>query len=251
LKVTVITVTYNSATTIVEALESVARQSHPDIEHIVVDGGSTDGTQALIAAHGARLARVVSEADDGIYDAMNKGLRLARGELVGFLNSDDTLAGDDVIAAIVRVATLERPDAVFGDLVYVDPSRKQPVVRYWRAGGFSMAKLRLGWMPPHPTLYVRREVIERIGLFDARLRIAADYEFMLRLLSHAGLKVAYLPRVLVRMRVGGASNHSVAAMLHKSREDLAALRKHRVGGLIALMLKNLRKLPQFLALPQA
>jgi glycosyltransferase len=114
-----------------------------------------------------------------------------------------------------------------------------------------MAKLRLGWMPPHPTLYVRRDVIDRIGPFDSRLRIAADYDFMLRLLSQPGIKVAYIPKVLIKMRLGGASNRSISAMIRKSREDLIALRKHRVGGLVALVFKNLRKLPQFWAQPQA
>lgn len=245
MKVTVITVTYNSASTIIDALQSVARQTHPDIEHIVIDGGSTDGTQALIAAHGKRLAHIVSEPDDGIYDAMNKGLRLARGDLIGFLNSDDTLATDDAIEGIVCTATGERSDAVFGDLMYVDPTRQQPVVRYWRAGNFSATKLRTGWMPPHPTLYVRRELVDRIGYFDSRLRIAADYDFMLRLLSLPGLKVSYLSRVLVKMRTGGASNRSLGAMINKSREDFSALRKHRVGGILTLLLKNFRKVPQF------
>ncbi|MBL8350013.1 MAG: glycosyltransferase [Burkholderiaceae bacterium] len=251
MKITVITVTYNGGRTLVEALDSVARQTHPDIEHIVIDGGSTDGSLALIKRHGAHIAHMVSEPDKGIYDAMNKGLRMASGELVGFLNSDDTFATDDAIEQVARAASHGRPDAVFGDLVYVDPSRSQSTVRYWRAGNFSLAKLRLGWMPPHPTLYVRRDVIGRIGPFDARLRIAADYEFMLRLLSQPGLKVAYVPKVLVRMRLGGISNQSIAAMLRKSREDLAALRKHRVGGLVTLVLKNLRKLPQFWAQPQS
>ena len=249
MKVTIITVAYNSAATIVEALASVAQQTHPDIEHIVVDGGSTDDSLALIAAHGQRIARLVSEPDDGIYDAMNKGLRLATGELIGFLNSDDTFASDDTIAQVARAASVGQPDAVFGDLVYVDPARSRPLVRYWRAGNFSLAKLRLGWMPPHPTLYTRRDVIERVGCFDATLKIAADYEFMLRLLVRPGLKVTYIPKVLVKMRLGGASNQSIKAMLRKSSEDLRAMRKHRVGGVVALLFKNLRKLPQFWAQP--
>lgn len=232
--------------TIVETLDSVARQTHPDIEHIVVDGGSSDETLALVARHGAHVARVVSETDEGIYDAMNKGLRLASGDLVGFLNSDDTFASADVVACIASHAAEDQSDVLFGDLVYVDPARDQPLVRYWRAGAFSMAKLRLGWMPPHPTLYVRRQVIARVGFFDAKLRIAADYDFMLKLLVQVDLKVTYIHQVLVNMRIGGASNKSVAAMIRKSKEDLGALRKHKIGGLTTLLFKNLRKLPQFL-----
>lgn len=246
MKITVITVAYNSAATIVDTLQSVAMQTHPDIEHIVIDGGSTDGTLALIAAHGVRVQHLISEPDLGIYDAMNKGLRLATGDLVGFLNSDDTYASPDVVGWIAQAAAAQGSDVLFGDLVYVDPARSAPLVRYWRAGNYSVAKLRLGWMPPHPTLYVRRAVIARVGHFDANLRIAADYEFILRLLSRPDLAVSYLPQVLVKMRVGGASNQSLGAMLRKSREDLGALRKHGVGGVVALLFKNLRKLPQFL-----
>lgn len=251
LKVTIITVTYNSSNTIVETLASVAEQTYEDIEHIVVDGGSTDNTMGLVAAHGSRVSRLISEPDEGIYDAMNKGLRLATGDLVGFLNGDDTFASPDVIERVVRSASDGKPDALFGDLVYVDPSRPRPLVRYWRAGSFSRWKLRLGWMPPHPTLYVRRSVIGRVGPFDSRLRIAADYEFMLRLLTSQGIEVSYIPRVLIRMRVGGASNSSMGAMFRKSLEDLSALRKHDVGGLMALLCKNVRKLPQFFQRPPA
>jgi glycosyltransferase len=250
LKITIITVAFNSAATIVETLESVARQTHANVEHIVIDGGSTDNTLALIATHGNRVSHLVSEPDRGIYDAMNKGLKLASGDLVGFLNSDDSYASADVLAQIARIATAQHADVLFGDLVYVDPTRSKPLVRYWRAGSFSIGKLRLGWMPPHPTLYVRRAAMARVGLFDASLRIAADYEFILRLLGHPGVKVAYIPQVLVKMRIGGASNQSIAAMMRKSKEDLAALRKHKVGGLTALLFKNLRKLPQFLMRPQ-
>ena len=249
MKITVITVTYNSAKTIVESLVSVAGQSHPDIEHIVVDGGSTDGTLELIAANNERVALLISEPDQGIYDAMNKGLRRATGDMVGFLNSDDSFSSPDVIALLVKHAAERNADAVFGDLVYVDPERTQPLVRYWQAGSFTVAKLRCGWMPPHPTLYVRRTVFDRIGFFDEALRIAADYEFMLRLLTCTELNVIYIPTVLVRMRVGGASNVSLAAMIRKSKEDLTALRRNEVGGLTTLLLKNLRKIPQFVSKP--
>jgi glycosyltransferase len=249
-KISVITVTYNSASTIVDTLKSVVSQTHADIEHLIIDGGSKDDTLALIAAQGTR-ARVVSEPDRGIYDAMNKGLRMATGDIVGFLNSDDVYASPEVLASIAHAAEQRRADAVFGDLVYINPSRPKPLVRYWRAGKFTMRGLKLGWMPPHPTLYVRRRIMQEVGPFDADLRVAADYEFILRLLKRPGLRIAYVPRVLVHMRVGGASNKSVPAMLTKSREDLGALRRHRVGGIATLIFKNLRKLPQFVRRPRA
>ncbi|MEP6502255.1 MAG: glycosyltransferase family 2 protein [Betaproteobacteria bacterium] len=256
MRITIITVAYNSARTIGDTLDSVAAQLHPDIEHIIVDGGSKDETLTLIATRGTHVKRVISEPDEGIYDAMNKGLRLATGEIVGFLNSDDMFASPDVLARIASAATgigTDRPaDAVYGDLVYVNSSPPNRVQRYWRSGRFTRRKLALGWMPPHPTLYVRRTLMEQIGAFDARLRISADYEFMLKLLSRPGLVVTYLPQVLVHMRVGGASNGSLGGIVRKSREDLGALRKHRVGGVVALVFKNLRKLPQFfMSLPKA
>jgi glycosyltransferase len=244
MKISIITVTFNSAATIADTLDSVAAQRHPDIEHIVIDGGSTDGTQTILAERGSRIARWISEPDGGIYDAMNKGLRLATGEYVGFLNGDDALASPDALALIAAAAT-NRPDAVFGDLVYVAPSQRSPLVRYWRAGEFSRGALRRGWMPPHPTLYIHRRAIERVGSFDSRLRIAADYDYMLRLFADPQARMIYVPSVLVRMRIGGASNRSLRALIRKSREDLLVLRRHRVGGVMTLLCKNVRKLPQF------
>jgi glycosyltransferase len=244
MKVSVITVCYNSAATIADTLRSVASQSHADIEHIVIDGASSDGTLQIVRDAGRHVARVVSERDRGIYDAMNKGLRLATGELVGFLNADDIYAGPDVVAAIDRAAAQPSVDGVYGDLVYVaagDPSR---VIRRWRSGEFDRSRLRYGWMPPHPTLYVRRNTLTGIDGFDLQFRIAADYDFMLRYLTARERRLAYLPQVMVRMRLGGTSNRSLAAVMRKSREDLAAIRRSGVGGLATLMCKNLRKLPQ-------
>jgi glycosyltransferase len=244
LKITIITVAYNSAATIADTLRSVAAQTHPDIEHIVIDGASTDATLERVRAHGAHVSRLVSEADSGIYHAMNKGLALATGEMVGFLNADDMLADPRTIADIAHAAETEI-DAVYGDLVYVMEESANTVVRYWRGGPFQPHSFRYGWMPPHPTLYVRRSALVLCGGFDVRLRIAADYEFMLRYLRSPGIRVAYLPKVLVRMRTGGASNRSLGALWTKSREDLSAMRQNEVGGLLTLFCKNARKLPQF------
>ena len=250
MRITIITVSYNSASTIADTMRSVARQLHPDIEHIVVDGGSTDETLAIIKATGPHVASVVSESDKGIYDAMNKGLLLATGEFVGFLNADDMLASPETVAKIVAAASA-LADVVYGDLVYVDKDRPTKVIRYWSSGAFSAGRLKYGWMPPHPTLYLRRSVQQTLGEFDLRLRIAADYDFMLRCLSRPGLRVAYLPEVLVRMRTGGASNRSLKALRNKSREDLVALRKNRVGGWLTLLCKNGRKLPQYFRRPES
>lgn len=244
MKISIITVAYNSAATIGDTLRSVAAQTHLDIEHIVIDGGSSDNTVAVVRAVGGHVSQWVSERDQGIYDAMNKGLALATGEFVGFLNADDMLASPEVIAKIA-VAADRGVDAVCGDLLYVDKDNPTAVIRYWRCGEFSPTKLRFGWMPPHPTLYVRRLRLAGFGGFDVRLRIAADYDFILRFLSLPGVQVVSLPTVLVKMRMGGASNRSVSAMLNKSREDLFALRKNGVGGLLTLFFKNARKVEQF------
>jgi glycosyltransferase len=250
MKISIITVAYNSAATILDTLQSVAAQTHPDIEHIVIDGGSRDNTVALVRSQGAQVSRLVSERDEGIYDAMNKGLRLATGEFVGFLNADDMLAAPDVVAAIAHAAAAE-VDAVCGDLVYVNKDRPAEVVRYWRCGEFTPSSLRYGWMPPHPTLYVRRSRLAEQGLFDVRLRIAADYDFILRYLGRPGIRLAYVPKLLVKMRTGGVSNRSLVALIKKSREDLFALHKNGVGGVLTLLCKNARKLPQFFMSPTA
>jgi glycosyltransferase len=247
MKISVITVAYNSAATIADTLVSVASQSHPDIEHIVIDGASTDDTLGIVRDCGQHVARFISESDRGIYDAMNKGLRLATGDLVGFLNADDMFAHRDVIASIARAAQQDpAADAVYGDIVYVRADRPDQVLRYWRSGEFTRSKLRFGWMPPHPTFYVRAARLADIGHFDDQLRIAADYDFVLRSLARPNARAAYVRDVLVRMRAGGASNHSLKAMLRKSREDLLALKRNGVGGWPTLICKNVRKLPQFL-----
>ncbi len=245
MKVTVITVAYNSARTIGDTLDSVAAQTHSDIEHIVVDGASRDDTLAVVQRQGAHVAKLVSEPDRGIYDAMNKGLALATGELIGFLNADDVYAGPGCVAALVEQALRSDADAVYGDLVYVREHDLQAVVRLWRSGDFSPAQLRTGWMPPHPTFYVRRRVLQHVPTFDAKLRIAADYDFVLRCLGRPGATASRVPQVLVRMRTGGASNRSLKALWRKSSEDLLALRRSGVGCIATLLSKNARELPQF------
>ncbi len=248
MKISVITAVYNNRDTIAEALDSALTQTHPDVELVVIDGGSTDGTREVLQGYADRLAVLVSEPDHGIYDALNKGIARAGGEVAGFLHSDDLFADVAVLSRIAAAFADPAVDAVYGDLLYVrkdDPSR---VVRTWRADAFSPARMAHGWMPPHPTFYVRRAVYERLGGYDTSYRIAADYDCVLRLLGKGGVRAAYIPEVLVKMRVGGASNRSLKNILQKSREDYRALRVNGVGGLRALAWKNLSKLPQFLKL---
>jgi glycosyltransferase len=245
-KVSVITVAYNSARTIGDTLASVAAQTHPDIEHLVIDGASTDDTVEIVKRLGTRVTRLVSEPDRGIYDAMNKGLALATGDLVGFLNADDLYADSGVVAAIVGAAGHSGATALYGDLIYVRANNLASTVRVWHSQPFERARLRFGWMPPHPTLYVRRETILSMGGFNTTYRIAADYDFVLRCFSQQEVTSCYLPRVLVKMRLGGASNRSLRAMWQKSSEDLRALESNGAGGYLTLLCKNIRKLPQYL-----
>jgi glycosyltransferase involved in cell wall biosynthesis len=246
LKISIITAVFNRHETVQEALESVARQTHGDVEHVVVDGASNDGTLEVLERLRNQIEVLVSEKDAGIYDALNKGIGLASGEVVGFLHADDLFADDRVISRIAAAFTDTSVDAVYGDLVYVSKNDTNRVIRYWRAGTFSRRRLSWGWMPPHPTFYVRRSVYQRLGAFDTRHRIAADYDCMLRFLGRGGIVPKYIPEVLVKMRVGGASNRSIANILRKSREDYRALRNNSIGGLGALAWKNLSKLQQFL-----
>jgi len=246
--ISIVTCVYNNAAEIRGAVESVLNQRGVDIEYIVVDGASTDGTLEILQGYGSRIHKLVSAPDRGIYDGLNCGVGLASGDYVGFLHSDDLFTDERslhrLFAPLDNLATEAWPAAIYGDLVYVDKQRPDRVIRYWRSGPFNPRKLRDGWMPPHPSLYVRRDVMLTTGPFDIQLRIAADYRFMLQLFSQP-LRFEYVPGVVVRMRTGGASNRSLKALLRKSREDCDALRAAGIAPLRALLLKNLSKLPQF------
>lgn len=246
LTISVITAVFNRADTVGQALASVRAQTWSHVEHIIIDGASTDGTMAFLETQRDRLAVLISERDGGIYDALNKGLALATGDVVGLMHSDDFYADDRVLERVALAFANPAVDAVFGDLDYVAQENTSRVIRRWRSGEYRPARLAWGWMPPHPTLYLRRSVIEQWGGFDTSFRIAADYDAVLRYLWQGNINVAYIPEVLVKMRVGGESNRSLSRILRKSREDYRALRKNRAGGFSTLLWKNLSKLPQFL-----
>ncbi len=247
MRISVITVTRNCVQNLGDTLDSIQCQSHTEVDRVWIDGDSSDGTIELLRSRRVSPEdTILSEPDDGVYDALNKGIRHARGDVIGFLHGGDIFSDRRVLARIAEVFEDPGVDAAYGDLVYVKKHDPSAVVRYWRAGQFSVAKLARGWMPPHPALYVRRETYARVGGFDTRYAIAADYDQILRMFSSPGLKSRYLPGVLVKMRVGGVSNRSLGAILAKSREDLDVLRRNRVGGVATLLCKNLRKVGQFL-----
>ncbi|MEO1638557.1 MAG: glycosyltransferase family 2 protein [Pseudomonadota bacterium] len=250
MKISIVTVVRNGRTTLPRMLASLHAQSHTRIEHIVQDGGSTDGTQEYLRANGFPGMQLESAPDDGIYDAINKGIKRATGSVIGLLHADDMLANRGVVASIAEAFADPEVDGVYGDLQYVARDDVTRVIRNWRAGRFNRAALRRGWMPPHPTLYLRREIFGHAGLYDTSYRISGDYEGMLRFLSDEELTLHYIPQTLVRMRMGGVSNQSLRQMLRKSGEDYRAIRKNKVGGVGTLLAKNLRKLPQFIARDQ-
>jgi len=245
-KLSIITTVLNSADTIQTCIESV-RNQHQPVEHIIIDGGSTDGTLEIIEEYRSRLAKVVSERDEGIYDGMNKGLRLATGDIIGLLNADDVYAGPDILTKVAKVFNEEHVDSCYGDLVYVHPHNTEKVIRYWHSGSYSVRQFYWGWMPPHPTFFVRRSVYERYGLFNLDLGSAADYELMLRFLVKHRITTAYIPEILVKMRSGGMSNASLKRRLIANRNDRLAW---KVNGLKpypwTLYFKPLRKVGQYI-----
>lgn len=247
MKISIITAVYNRADTIGDAMRSVQAQAYDPVEHVIVDGASRDRTRMVVEELRHSQTRFVSEPDEGIYDAINKGMRLASGDILGLMHSDDVFAHDGVLGKVAAAFADPGIDMVYGDLHYVSKQDLSRVIRVWRAGEFTPGLLARGWMPPHPTLYVRRSVIERHGGYDTSYRIAADYDAVLRWFGAARLRSAYIPDVLVKMRIGGESNRSLGRILAKSREDLRALREHGVGGLGTLAWKNVSKIGQFTA----
>lgn len=248
MKLSIITATYNSSQTIRDCMASVASQDYPELEHILVDGHSSDDTLAIIKEwEGQDHLRWVSEPDLGIYDALNKGVAMAEGDIVGFVHSDDMLSNPSIISEIVLRFKNEQVDGVYGDLLYVDKSNSDKVIRVWKSCGFQPKLLGQGWMPAHPTLFLKKEVYLKYGNFDLTYKIAADYDFMLRVLKNTELRFSYLPKVISKMRIGGASNRSISNILQKSREDFRAIKSNSLSYPIwVLLVKNLSKIPQFI-----
>jgi len=241
LKLSIITVCFNSASTIRDTIESVLSQDYGDIEYIVVDGGSRDGTQAIVESYGDRISRFVSEPDKGLYDAMNKGVAMATGAVVGILNSDDFYESTTSLSSVAK-AFERRPesDAVFGDVVFVNPTDLHKVTRFYRANRFAPWKLRFGWMPPHPATFIRKSAYNVVGQYSLKYRISADYEFFVRLFKVHALKYSYINQVLVRMRSGGASTAGLRSSLKLNLEIVNAC---RTNGLYTNILMLLFKLP--------
>jgi glycosyltransferase len=228
LTVSVITACYNSAATVRETLESVNVQTYPLIEHIIVDGASKDSTMSLVNQYGKRIANSVSERDNGIYDAFNKGLKLATGSVIGFLNSDDIYAHPTAIASIMAPFSDESVDAVYADLVYVERNDISRITRHWKSRAYQSGDFARAFVPPHPTLFLRRRVYERTGGFDVAYPLAADYEYMLRAFHKHGIKSVHVPQIIVKMRAGGATGGAIPFIRQQNVEILQALDIHSV-----------------------
>lgn len=246
MKISLITATNNSEKTIEKGISSVNCQDYKNIEHIFIDNLSFDKTIEIIHSKSIRENVVISEKDNGIYDALNKGIQNANGEIIGFLHSDDFLADKDVVSKVMSVfQSNQEIDIIYCDLEYVSKNNSNKVIRKWKSGKYKKNKLKYGWMPPHTCFFMKKSHYEKYGLFDTSYKISADYESMLRYLWKSNLKAKYLPFVFAKMRLGGESNKSLKNIFIKMKEDRQALKEHGIPSTIGLIFKNLRKLNQF------
>ncbi|HUC79651.1 MAG TPA: glycosyltransferase family 2 protein [Flavisolibacter sp.] len=246
MKISLITVTYNSARYLQNAIQSVINQDYPNIEYIIVDGGSTDETLSIIEKNSSCITKWISEKDNGMYDAINKGMKMATGDVIGILNSDDILASKDVISKIAVCFKEHKVDSLFGDLLYVDPEETSKIHRFWRGMPYNRKSFKLGWMPAHPTFYVRKEIVEQLGGYETHYFSASDFELMTRYLYKHRISSYYLPELIVKMRTGGMSNGSFKKRFRANRRDYLALKRNEVPfAFVVSLIKPLRKLPQY------
>jgi glycosyltransferase involved in cell wall biosynthesis len=250
MKVSVITVVRNSANTIEDAIRSVATQDYPDVEHIIVDGASTDGTLDIIKRHTATVTKYISETDKGLYDAMNKGLGMATGEVIGFLNADDVYVHSSVLSRVAEALRRTSTDACYADLVYVSPDDPSRVVRYWKSRPYEEGLFEKGWMPAHPTFFASRAIYERLGGFDLDFKRQADFELTMRFLAVHKIRSVYIPEIWIRMRTGGVSNSSLSGIWQGNLEAYRACKKHNLPVTPLFIAKKVfSRLPQFFARP--
>jgi glycosyltransferase len=247
LKISIITAVLNGSNTIGDTLESILNQLYKNVEHVIIDGGSTDETLEILKRYKNRRTKIISEPDGGVYDALNKGVQLSSGDIVGILNGDDFYAHDQVLNRVADVFEKKKVDSCYGDLQYVDRDNTSKMIRYWKSSRYRPGKFSYGWMPPHPTFFVRKEIYEKFGTFNTNLKIAADYELMLRFLERFKISTHYIPEVLIKMRVGGMSNRNLRNMFIKSCEDYKAWKVNDLKSrFYTIPLKNFLKIPQFL-----
>ncbi len=245
MKISIITVAHNAEATINDTISSVLAQQGVDIEYIIIDGNSTDDTMSIVNRYSGSIHKIISEPDGGIYHAMNKGIAIATGDIIGMLNADDIFSYDGYLQEMHKIFIGENADIVYADLVYVTQDNSK-VVRHWRAGVFTQGLFRWGWMPPHPTVLVHRNVYQNAGVFNLNFKSAADYELLLRVFECGNWKIGYLPKIGVRMRIGGLSNSTFSARWRANQEDAMAWDVNKIKPFwITRFLKPLRKLVQY------
>jgi glycosyltransferase len=227
--ISIITVVYNGAETIRDTIESVMNQSYDNMEHIVVDGGSTDGTIEILKEYDKYISKWISEKDKGIYDAMNKGISLCSGEYVGILNSDDCYASENILEKVIQKFKDTNADAVYGDLEYVDFKDTGKIIRYWKSSEFKQGSFKQGWHPPHPSLFIKKAIYDKFGYFDTSMKISADFELMLRYFENCRISSEYLALVIVKMRLGGASNRNIKNRITGLMSIFAAFKKNNIS----------------------
>lgn len=246
MKISIITVCFNSAKTIEKTILSVMDQTYGNIEYLIIDGNSNDGTLKVIKKYEKMVVRLLSEFDNGIYDAMNKGIKLSTGDIIGFVHSDDLLSSPLILETISKIFEEKNVDGVYGDLVYTDKEDTSKIIRYWKSKEFQPSLLDNGWMPAHPTIFLKKDVYQKHGNFNLNYKIAADYDLILRIFSDNTLKFKYLPTIITKMRVGGISNRGIENILLKMYEDYIALKTNKISNpLLVLLKKNGSKLSQF------
>jgi glycosyltransferase involved in cell wall biosynthesis len=251
MKISILTVCFNSAATISDTIESIAIQSYPDIEHIVIDGASRDSTMDIVRS-AKSVSKYISEPDNGIYDAMNKGIAMATGEIVGTLNSDDFYMHDKVIEKIAAVFNDPEVDACYADLIYVAHDDSDRIVRYWKSRPFRPGLFKVGWMPAHPTFFVRKRLYDELGTYDLNFRLQSDFELTMRYLELYRINCVYLPEIIVKMRIGGASNQSLRNIVKGNIEAYKACKKNHLGvSPLFNIFKVLSRVPQFFRRPAA
>ena len=251
LKISIITVSFNSAETIKETIESILIQDYNNIEYIIIDGGSSDETIDIVKSYSEKISYFISEKDNGIYDAMNKGIKAATGDIVGILNSDDFYPNSFVLSNVAKSFKKYNCDAVYGDLVYVKEKDTTQIKRYWQAGNYNTSKIKNGWMLPHPTFFVKKVMYDRHGLYNSDLKRAADYEMILKLLYKENISVHYIPMILVKMRMGGASNSTFLNRIRANKEDGLAWTKNQLNKPMFVRIKKpLQKVIQFFKKPK-
>ena len=246
MKVSIITSTFNSEKFLQATIDSISQQTYKNIEHIIIDGASTDNTLNIIVENNGKIEKWVSEPDGGTYFALNKGLKIATGDIIGFLHSDDLFGSKYTIQQVIDTFVSTRCDIVYGDLVYALADNPERIIRYWKSREYRTDLIKKGWMPPHPTIFMSAQAI-RGTFFNTSYKISADYEFILRLFKFKSLKINYVPEILIKMRLGGISNRSIKNIIEKSREDYRALVEEKMKfPLLILFLKNIRKIVQFI-----